>query len=269
MKKILIFLILTACSSPYPHRLAVCAIFKNEAPWLKEWLSYHRDVLGVSHFYLYNNESTDDYRAVLQPYIDDGVVELIDWDSKDPSHLAYGAFMDAPWCAAQLGAYNDCLKTRALGVAKWVAMIDIDEFIVPLNGIDAFYKLLEDAERRKKGTVSIHWKVFGTSGVEELAEGELLTQKLVRRAKEDLAWNQLVKSIHRPEAVAFCLIHIAEKLKPNYGAKTFKKDQVQINHYWTRTAKFCAQKRKTDPVFLESLNEVEDLSIVSLLKEHE
>lgn len=270
MRKFLLLLILTACSSPYPHRLAVCAIFKNEAPWIKEWLTYHRDVLGVSKFYLYNNESTDDYKAVLGPFIEEGVVELIDWDSRNPTHLAYGAFMDAPWCPAQLGAYNDCLKNRALKEAKWVAMIDIDEFIVPSIGVKGFYKLLDDAEKHNKGTVSIHWRVFGTSGVEELREGELLTEKLVRRARDDLPWNKLVKSIHRPEAVSFCLIHIAEKLNPNFGAKTFKPDQVRINHYWTRTEKFCLQKRhkskETHPELLQALNEVEDLTILPLIR---
>src|SRR5579872_6224210 len=157
MKKfIVLLLILCACSSssPYPHRLAVCAIFKNEAPWMKEWIDYHHDVLGVNRFYLYNNESSDNYMAVLQPFIDDGIVELIDWDSADPSHIVKGAFMDVPWAGEQIGAYNDCLKNRAFGQAQWVAMIDIDEFIVPVNGVKAFYKLLKDAEKHHKGTVS-------------------------------------------------------------------------------------------------------------------
>lgn len=236
---------------------------------MREWLAYHRDVLGVTHFYLYNNESTDNYKAVLQPFIDEGVVELIEWDSADPSHITQGAFMDVPWAGAQLGAYNDCLKNRALGQAQWVAMIDIDEFIVPVNGVKSFYKLLENAERHKKGTVSMHWRVFGTSEVEDLVEGELLTEKLTWRAKDDLPWNRLVKSIHRPEAIDFCLIHIAEKLKPHFGAKTFKPDQVRIHHYWARTERFCFDKRKrtkeTEPEFFETLHQVEDRTILQYL----
>ncbi len=272
MKKIFIlFLILAACSSSpsYPHRLAICAIFKNEAPWMQEWLAYHRDVLGVTRFYLYNNDSTDNFMEVLKPYIQEGTVELIEWESADPSHIVQGPFMDAPWNGAQIGAYNDCLKNRALGKAKWVAMIDIDEFIVPGNGVKAFYKLLSTAERRGKGTVCIHWRVFGTSEVEELAEGELLTEKLTWRANDDHPWNILVKSIHRPEAVDFCLIHIAEKLKPEYDSKTFKPDQVCIHHYWARTEQFCLGRRaktsKTHPDFFETLHQVQDLTIQKYL----
>ena len=63
-------------------------------------------VLGVEHFYLYNNESTDDFETVIMPFIEKGLVELYDWDSENPDHLAFGAFMDAPWNAAQIGAYN-------------------------------------------------------------------------------------------------------------------------------------------------------------------
>ena len=48
------------------HRLAICAIFREEAPFLAEWIDFHRKV-GVSHFYLYNNFSTDDKRTKSQP----------------------------------------------------------------------------------------------------------------------------------------------------------------------------------------------------------
>ena len=267
MRKLVLFcLLLTACSSPHSHRLAVCAIFKNEAPWLKEWLTYHREALGVSHFYLYNNESSDHYHAVLQPWVDQGVVELIDWDSSDPSHFAQGPFMDAPWSAAQLGAYNDCLKHRALGKAQWVAMIDIDEFIVPAKGAKSLYALLDQAKKKGKGTVSLHWRVFGTSEVADVSEGEWLTHKLLWRSQDDHPWNQLVKSIHRPEAVVFCLVHVAEKLKPHYGAKTLRPDQVSLHHYWTRTEQYCLEKRnkskELDPPFFEALHQVEDRTIL-------
>ena len=43
--------------------LAVVSIFKDEAPYLDEWLQFHR-AQGVAHFYLYNNGSTDDSRQI-------------------------------------------------------------------------------------------------------------------------------------------------------------------------------------------------------------
>lgn len=262
----LVFLVLCACSTSHPYRLTVCAMFKNEGPWLKEWLTYHHKVLGVEHFYLYNNESEDNYKEVLAPFIAQGLVDLIEWDFEDPNHQATGAFMDAPWSAAQLGAYNDCLKTKALGKSKWVAMIDIDEFIVPAIGVKSFYALLRKAERHKKGTVALQWRVFGTSNVEKLEEDELLIEKLTFRANDDYPPNQLVKSIHRPEAIDFCLVHIADKLKPSFGSRKIHPDQVCIHHYWSRTEQFCLKKRnlskESSPEFFEALHRLEDKTIL-------
>jgi hypothetical protein len=253
----------------HPYRLAICAMFKNEAPWLKEWVLYHHKVLGVNRFYLYNNESSDNYKEVLKPFIDKGIVELIDWDSANPAHQAFGPFADFPWGPAQLGAYNDCLKHRSLGKAKWVAMIDIDEFIVPVHGVDQFYNLLNHAEKSNKAAVCLHWRVFGTSGVDDLAPGELLTEKLVWRSQDDYPWNERVKSIYRPEGVAFCLVHVAEKLNPHFGSTTLDPDEARIHHYWCRTNRFCTERRNISPLakpeFFEELHQVEDRSILQYL----
>jgi hypothetical protein len=50
----------------FPHKLAVCAIAKNEGAYFKEWLEYHR-LVGVEKFYIYDNESDDDTKEVLAP----------------------------------------------------------------------------------------------------------------------------------------------------------------------------------------------------------
>ena len=41
------------------YDLSVCAIFKDEASYLKEWIEYHK-LVGVQHFYLYENENESD-----------------------------------------------------------------------------------------------------------------------------------------------------------------------------------------------------------------
>ena len=46
----------------YPYQLSVIAIFQNEDRFLKEWLDFYR-VLGVDHFYLFNNLSEDNYQG--------------------------------------------------------------------------------------------------------------------------------------------------------------------------------------------------------------
>jgi hypothetical protein len=52
--------------------------FRDAAPYLAEWVEFHL-LLGVEHFYLYNNNSVDDYKGALEPYIRAGVVSLAEW----------------------------------------------------------------------------------------------------------------------------------------------------------------------------------------------
>src|SRR4029077_12293973 len=71
--------------SPKKYNFSICAIFKNEAAYFREWLEYNL-LIGVDHFYLYNNGSTDESASILEPYIQKGVVTLIDWpDRCDPN----------------------------------------------------------------------------------------------------------------------------------------------------------------------------------------
>lgn len=125
------------------YRVAVCAIFKNEGPYLKEWIEYHL-VVGVDHFYMYNNNSTDDYLKILQPYIDAGKVTLIDW----------------PYQQGQMKAYRDCIENRRCE-ANWIGFIDLDEFVVP-NHDNNIYDFLKCFNNRP--AVKLYWQLFGTSG---------------------------------------------------------------------------------------------------------
>lgn len=44
----------------------VCAVFKNESRHLGEWLKFH-NLMGEEHFFLYDDNSADDFMTVLQP----------------------------------------------------------------------------------------------------------------------------------------------------------------------------------------------------------
>ena len=44
--------------------LSICAVYRDEAPYLREWVEFHR-LVGVERFFLYNNDSVDEHREVL------------------------------------------------------------------------------------------------------------------------------------------------------------------------------------------------------------
>lgn len=275
MKKILVIVTLVIVGlffffseEKVEHQLAICAIFHDEAPRLKEWVDYHHEIMGVNKFYLYNNHSRDNYQEVINPYIDQGLVELIEWDSTK-EHGVFG-IDDFQYVPYQIGAYRDCLKHRAMKKSEWVAMIDIDEYIVPAECIENFYSLLKEEKKKGTGSLRIYWKVFGTSNVWALKDGERLTEKLIFRAPEDFEWHTQVKSIHRPKAAARkCLVHEALKLKRGFTIKTIPKEVCRIHHYWTGTEERCQEKRPyvsdDKTALLEILNRVEDRSIHQLL----
>ena len=101
------------------YKLSIAAIFQNEAVYLDEWIKYHR-MVGVEHFLLYNDASEDDWQKVLNPYIAEGVVEVISWPSQSRKHFI----------GNQISAYQDALK-KLNGVSEWLALIDLDEFLLP------------------------------------------------------------------------------------------------------------------------------------------
>ena len=96
--------------------LSICTVFKDEAPYLKEWIEYHK-LLGVEHFRLYNNDSIDNYQEVLRPYIEKGEVTLIDWPS-NPRFLG----VRGGWAySTQLSACFDAIRYFG-GISKWLIL---------------------------------------------------------------------------------------------------------------------------------------------------
>lgn len=228
-------LLLPKTSMRYP--VAIAAIFQNEAAYLAEWINYHQ-ARGVSHFYLYNNRSTDNYREALQPYQESGLVELIEWPAPD-------------YPACQLRCYREAIL-RARGEAEWLALIDIDEFFVPHRHESLPEFLLDYADY---AGIAVNWQVFGTSKVQQLAPGRRLTEQLTWKfpAHFHSYWqsNWWVKSIVQPllvsadcrSAHSFKALAGKQIVDPEYRVREdymnrnphVPIERIQLNHYYFRT----------------------------------
>ncbi len=163
-------------SEPY---LALCAIFRDEAPYLAEWINFHR-LVGVEHFFLYDNGSADRPETVLGPYLDAGCVTLRPWPV--PFHLS-----------AARQAYADCLE-RVRGRVRWLACLDLDELLFApaewtllpvLRGYEDF-----------PGVV-VRWQVYGSSGHQRASDAPVIA-RFSRRAPTEWIRNRRVKSIVDP-----------------------------------------------------------------------
>lgn len=106
---------------------SVCALFKNEAKYLKEWIEYHL-LVGVDHFYLYDLGSTDHYMKVLTPYCEKKLVTLVRW------HDYIGETNEGKpylWAlGTQIPAYENAARFRAEKETTWLTFLDINEFLV-------------------------------------------------------------------------------------------------------------------------------------------
>lgn len=216
------------------HYLAVCAIAKDEGVYFREWLDWHI-ARGVEKFYIYDNGSTDGTREILQPYIDRGIVEYVEF----------------PGRKKQLAAYDDCLLRHRYHT-RWLAFIDIDEFIVPLrhNSIPEFLKPLEGAP-----AVEINWLVFGSNG--EIKKTDLpVMERFTRHSLGEHPLNHHVKSIVDPRKIYNMIgCHEAARIsgkavdshgqpvKISFRDREPRQDIIRINHYAVKSKEEFIEKQ--------------------------
>ena len=159
--------------------LAICAIFKNEAPYLDEWIRFHR-AQGVEHFYLYNNFSDDNFDEVLK--LHERYVTVTPWP-----------IPFTEW--AQHKAYADCLE-RNRSEYRWIALIDIDEFIFGVaQPLKSELQAYPDVDQ-----ILVNCICYGTSGLDQVPQGST-TKHLTQRGPLWWRRNAQCKSVVNPQAV--------------------------------------------------------------------
>ena len=217
-------------------KVAICAIAKNEARYLKEWVAYHH-LIGFDPIRVYNHESEDDSSAVLDHLAECGLVEWKAWcapPDKKPQWLAYEDGLAS-------------LRNRA----DWIAFIDLDEFIVTPRHPSIQEFLLEHDEM---DAIAINWKMFGSAG-HKTYEPRPVIERFDRCAEKSFSGNRAVKTLARVGAIEVPRVHtchfrpgvsyetvIGEVLHPAEGSdmpmgksKTVTHGTIRINHYFTRS----------------------------------
>lgn len=246
------------------YYLTACLIFKDAASYLDEWLRFHL-LVGVEHFYLYDNDSRDDFRSVLRPFLEMGQITLQHW----------------PGPGAQVDVYQHCLE-HYRPATRWMAFIDDDEFFFPATG-SSLSEILRDYE--EYAGVGVCWLLFGSNGHRTRPKG-LVTRNYRRRAE----WvDPHVKCIVNPSKVTgpavgahsfHCLpgeVIVEEKCRPMPGAfaEQPSAEVFCLNHYLIKSHQEMVERRSRPKVdgamsphsiekwklFDSSYNAVEDLRI--------
>lgn len=159
---------LAAAYTPRPPRTlppgstgrVIVGCMKNEAPYIAEWVAYHR-AIGVDNFLIYTNDCTDGTAEILDRMQEMGLLQHRNndgWKGNSP----------------QQSALNKAMKEPLIRNAEWIIHIDVDEFINIRcdNGtLDDFLARVPDATN-----VAMTWRLFGHGGVTDLSDGLVIDQ---------------------------------------------------------------------------------------------
>ena len=173
-----------------------------------------------------------------------------------PSYQRYedGTVVPHPWpgTAVQVAAYDHCIAAHR-DEARWIAFIDIDEFLFSPTG-EPLTKILPRYESAPG--IGVNWVNFGTSGHQRRPAG-LVIDNYVHQIRNPSA-RRVIKSIVNPaETLHAGSCHhfiyrdgfaVDDCIRPIRGPDFTRTDPVprrwlRINHYVSRSEEDLEQKR--------------------------
>lgn len=202
--------------------------------YIEEWLCYHL-LIGIEHFYIYdNNESGEVYKKLI-PYIKKGLVD----------------YKYIPKYIRQCHIFEDAIDSYK-NETKWMALIDADEFLVPMTKKTILDQIADIEKQFNKknpdkniGGIFVKWAYFGSSGNIKY-EDKPMIERFKMYVLNHVQFNHRTdgKTIVNPRVVNSSLVwcHIPIKFDDNYylitGSGNIIKDKtivrankIRINHY--------------------------------------
>ena len=146
--------------APGSSGTVIVGCMKNEAPYILEWIAYHR-AIGVDSFLIYTNDCSDGTDEILGRLQDLGILQHRrndDWTGKSP----------------QQHALNRSLKEPLIRDATWIVHIDVDEFMNIRTGngtLQDLFAAVPDATN-----FAMTWRLFGHNGITALSDGFVIEQ---------------------------------------------------------------------------------------------
>jgi len=152
-------------------RVLAITTMRNEAPFILEWIAYHRHI-GVTDFLIYSNDCADGTDALLDRLAARGIVQ------HERNHA--GGKKSVQWRALGKAKRHPSYKA-----ADWVYVTDVDEFLLVRCGAGHITDLI--AARPDARGFAISWRMFGNDGVVRFTDTPVTTQ-FKKAAPEALLW---------------------------------------------------------------------------------
>jgi hypothetical protein len=227
--------------------IAIVVIAKNEARHIREWASFHR-LAGASAFFVYDDGSMDATVPILRETLG-AAATIIPWAQR-LSDAGLGREIHS-----QILAYAHAAGNFG-GEFRWMAFIDVDEFLIPKRTAT-----LPEALSHLEGcrNISLPWHMFGRCGHKTPPEGGVLRNYLLRAADpmSDTRGVRAFKCIVDPCHLTALKVHSMETdnsdrtcndrgecvpLAARDRREFYSADYIQLNHYYVRSDAELAEK---------------------------
>lgn len=221
-------------SPPPKYELTIGALFKNESDSILEWIAHYIHH-GVQHFYLINDASTDNSVALIQPYIDSGIVTL------------FNANCDY-FLGRQRAMYNQyflpLVDSREM---QWLMISDMDEYVWSQQGLD-----LKDIFRQCRHLAQVQYNhtLFGSNGHLRQPKGGLVknfTRRSPDRPTETI--KNCKYAVNSDFKFASLNIHHANSADPEHMEAQFflhlREPWLLMNHYSCQSLEFWNEVKCT------------------------
>ncbi|KAL3636660.1 hypothetical protein CASFOL_018959 [Castilleja foliolosa] len=193
------------------HEMCVCTMLRNQARFLREWVTYHSRI-GVDRYFIYDNNSDDDIERVVDSLVDDNY--------NITRHLW-------PWIKTQEAGFAHC-ALKARDSCDWVGFIDIDEFLHMPSNLSLHDVVKSQTPSSDVAELRISCHNFGPSGLKKIPTRGVMVGYTCRMVAPERH-----KSIVRPEALDSTLINVVHHfdLRPGFRHVNVNRGLLVINHY--------------------------------------
>eukprot|EP00903_Cladosiphon_okamuranus_P007790 g7539.t1 len=157
-------------TAPSTKNVAVCVRTKDYGRFLPEWIAFHY-AAGVDDITVYDDDSLDNTKEILQPFVEAGIVRYIS------GKIEGRAF--------QMRPLNHCLKYHqrqrqkpgGILAPRWVVFHDTDEYLLPL---DTDLTILQALDHHQEACCLLVKRLqFGSGGHDETPRGLMLEEFLM------------------------------------------------------------------------------------------
>jgi len=209
------------------YKFIVCSVFKNEVHILEEWLLHYLN-RGVEHFYLVNDNSNDKYMKIIDKYSNFITLYHNDIQTKEVGR--------------QILIYEKYFR-NILTNSKWVAILDLDEFLYSPDEIN-LPNVFENYNEYSQ--IRIIWLYFGSNY--HLYQPQCVVDGFTKRAIIDTTKPYFsYKTVFKGDTLISFNIHShivsGNEIFLNY--KEYNNHQLLINHYSIQSQDFFLKIKAT------------------------